>query len=67
VLKLINISRGKVLFSSYMLLMSSFLVFDAKGGKVLGIEAMKIVSNTTKLKILILQVVLVLCPTIGSK
>jgi hypothetical protein len=50
-----------------MLLMSSFLVFDAKGGKVLGIEAMKIVSNTTKLKILILQVVLVLCPTIGSK
>jgi hypothetical protein len=46
VLKLINISRGKVLFSSYLLLMSSFLVFDAKGGEVLGIEAMKIVSNT---------------------
>jgi hypothetical protein len=29
-----------------MLLMSSFLVVDAKGGQVLGTKAMKIISNT---------------------
>jgi hypothetical protein len=46
-----------------MLLMSSFLVVDAKGGEVLGTKAMKIVSNNKHhqiKKILILQVVLVL-------
>jgi hypothetical protein len=34
------------LFGSYMLLMSSFLEVDAKGGEDLGTKAMKIVSNT---------------------
>jgi hypothetical protein len=29
-----------------MLLMSSFLVVDAKGGEVVGTKAMKILSNT---------------------
>jgi hypothetical protein len=33
VLKLVNPLRGQLLFASYMLLMSSFLVFDAKGEK----------------------------------
>jgi diacylglycerol kinase len=57
------------LFTSYMLLMSSFSVVDAKGGEVLGTKAMKIVSNTKhhKIKILILQVVLALWSKIGSK
>jgi hypothetical protein len=62
---LINLLRGQVLFASYMLLMSSFSVVNAKGGEVLGTKAMKIVSNTKlhqikKFKSLILQVVLVL-------
>jgi hypothetical protein len=63
VLKLLNSLRWQVLFASYMLLMSSFLVVDAKGGEVLGTKAMKIVSNNKHhqiKKILILQVVLVL-------
>jgi hypothetical protein len=38
--------RGQVLFASHMLLLSSFLVVDAKGGEVLGTKAMKILSNT---------------------
>jgi hypothetical protein len=33
-----------------MLLMSSFSVVDAKGGEVVGTKAMKMLSNTTKLK-----------------
>jgi hypothetical protein len=33
VLKLINLLRGQVLFASYMLLISSFSVVDAKGEK----------------------------------
>jgi hypothetical protein len=52
--------------------MSSFSVVDAKGGEVLGIKAMKIMSNTKhhQIKILnslIFQVVLVLWSKIGSK
>jgi hypothetical protein len=60
-LKLLNLLRGQVLFASYMLLMSSFSVVDAKGGEVLGTKAMKMISNTKQhqIKILILQVVLV--------
>jgi hypothetical protein len=45
VLQLINLIRGKVLFASYMILVSSFSVVDAKG-EVLGTKAMKIISNT---------------------
>jgi hypothetical protein len=33
VLKLINLLRGQVLFASYMFLMSSFSMVDAKGEK----------------------------------
>jgi hypothetical protein len=33
VLQLIDLLRGQVLFASYMLLMSSFSVIDAKGEK----------------------------------
>jgi hypothetical protein len=47
--------------------MFSFLVVDAKGGKVLGTKAMKKISNTNNLKVLILQVVLVFWSIIGSK
>jgi hypothetical protein len=43
---LINLLWGQVVFVSYMLLMSSFLVDNAKGGEVLGTKAMKVVSNT---------------------
>jgi hypothetical protein len=52
-----------------MLLMSSFSVVYAKGGEVLGTKAMKIISNTNHNKsiFLILQVVSVLWPKIGSK
>jgi hypothetical protein len=53
-----------------MLLMSFFLVVDAKGGEVLGTKAMKLVSNTKHHQIkffLFLQVVLVLWSKIGSK
>jgi hypothetical protein len=46
VLKLINLLRGQVLFASYLLLMSSFSVVDAKGGEVLGTKAMENISNT---------------------
>jgi hypothetical protein len=46
VLKLINLLRGQVLFASYMLLMPSFSVVNAKGGEVLGTKAMEIISNT---------------------
>jgi hypothetical protein len=69
VLKLLNLLRGQVLFASYMLLMSSFSVVDAKGGEVLGTKAMKIVSNTKhhQIKILNLQVVLVFWSKIGSE
>jgi hypothetical protein len=38
--------RGQVLFASYMLLMPSFLVVDAKRGEVVGTKAMKMLSNT---------------------
>jgi hypothetical protein len=41
--QLINLLRRQVLFASYMLLMSSFSVVDAKGGKVLGTKAMNII------------------------
>jgi hypothetical protein len=56
-------------FASYMLLMSSFPVADAKGGEVLGTKAMKTISNTKhhQIKFLILQVVLALWSKIGSK
>jgi hypothetical protein len=60
--QLINLLRGQVLFASYMLLMSSFSMVDAKGGEVLGTKAMNIVSNTKHhqiFKSLIFQVVLV--------
>jgi hypothetical protein len=72
VLQLINLLRGQVLFASYILLMSSFLVVDAKGGEVLGTKSMKIVSNTKhhlikNFKSLIFQVVLVLWSQIGSR
>jgi hypothetical protein len=62
VLKLINLLRGQVVFASYMLLMSSFLVVDSKGGEVLGTKAMEIISNTKhhQFNFFILQVVLVL-------
>jgi hypothetical protein len=52
-----------------MLLVSSFLVVDAKGGEVLGTKAIKIISNTKhhQFKLLILQVVLALWSKIGSK
>jgi hypothetical protein len=46
VLHLINLLKGQVLFASYMLLMSSFSVVDAKGGEVLETKAVKIISNT---------------------
>jgi hypothetical protein len=32
VIQLLNLLRGQVLFASYMLLMSSFSMVDAKGG-----------------------------------
>jgi hypothetical protein len=66
---LLNLLRGQVLFSSYMLLMSSFSVVDAKGGEVLGAKAMKIISNTKhhRIKFFILQMVLDLWSKIGSK
>jgi hypothetical protein len=69
VLQLINLLRRQVLFASYMILMSSFSMVDAKGGEVLGTKAMKMVSNTKhhQIKILILQVVLVFWSKIGSK
>jgi hypothetical protein len=56
--------RGQVLFASYMLLMSSFSVVDAKGGEVVGTKA-----NTKhhQIKKIILQVVLALWSKIGSK
>jgi hypothetical protein len=54
VLHLINLLKGPVLFTSYMLLMSSFSVVDAKGGEVLGTKAMKIISNTKHHQIKIL-------------
>jgi hypothetical protein len=61
--------RGQVLFSSHMLLMSSFLVVDAKEGEVVGTKAMKMLSNTKhhQIKIFILQVVLALWSKKGSK
>jgi hypothetical protein len=46
VLQLINLLRGQVLFASYVLLLSTFSVVDAKGGEDLGTKAMKIISNT---------------------
>jgi hypothetical protein len=63
VLQMINLLRGQALFASYMLLMSSFLVVDAKGGQVLGTKAMENISNIKHYQIknfLILQVALVL-------
>jgi hypothetical protein len=52
-----------------MLLMSSFLVVDAKWGEILGTKEMKKITNTKhhQIKILILQVVLVFWSKIGSK
>jgi hypothetical protein len=38
--------RGQVLFASYMLLMSSFSVFDSKEGEVLGTKTTQNISNT---------------------
>jgi hypothetical protein len=38
--------RGQVLFASYMHLMSSFSVFDSKGGEYLGTKAIQNISNT---------------------
>jgi hypothetical protein len=69
VLQLINLLRGQLLFASYMLLMSSFSVVDAKGGEVLGTKAMEIITFTKyhQIKILILQVVLVFWYKIVSK
>jgi hypothetical protein len=69
VIQLISSLRGQVLFASYMLLMSSFLVVDAKGGEVFGTKAVKLISNTKhhQIKIVILQVVLVFWSKIGSK
>ena len=69
VLQLINLLIGQVLFASYMLLMSSFSVVDAKGREVLETKAMKMISNTKHhhIKILILQVILVLWSKVGSK
>jgi hypothetical protein len=69
VLQLLNLVRGQVLCASYMLLVSSFLVVDAKGGEVLGTKAIKIISNTKhhQFKLLMLQVVLALWSKIGSK
>jgi hypothetical protein len=55
VLKLINLLRGQVLFASYMLLMSSFSVVDAKGGEVSGTKAMEIISNIKHNQIKILN------------
>jgi hypothetical protein len=52
---LINILRGQDLFSSYMLLMSSFSVVDAKGGEVLGTKVMKILSNSKHHQIKVLN------------
>jgi hypothetical protein len=46
VLQLINLLREKVLFASYMLLMSSFSVVGAKGREVLRTKAMENISNT---------------------
>jgi hypothetical protein len=37
--------RGQVLFASYMLLMSSFSMFDSEGGEVLGSKAIQNISN----------------------
>ena len=50
-LQVVNPLEGKFFFASYMLLMSSFLVVDAKGGEVVGTKAMKCYQtpNTTKL------------------
>jgi hypothetical protein len=61
--------RGQVLFASYMLLVSSFSMVDAKGGEVVGTKAMKMLSNTKphQMKIFIFQVVLDLWSKIGSK
>jgi hypothetical protein len=69
VLQSINLLRGQVLFASYMILMSSFSMVDAKGAEVLGTKAMKMISNTKhhQIKILILQAVLVFWSKIGSK
>jgi hypothetical protein len=69
VLKYINLLRGQVLFASYMLLMSSFSVVDAKWGEVLGTKATNMLSNIKhhQIKILILQVVLIFWSKIGSK
>jgi hypothetical protein len=55
VFQLINLLRGQVLFASYMLLMSSFSVVDAKGGEVLGTRAMGNISNTKHHQIKILN------------
>jgi hypothetical protein len=46
VLQLINLLIGQVLFASYMLLMSSFSVVDAKGREVLGNKVMENILNT---------------------
>jgi hypothetical protein len=56
------LDEGKLLFTSYMFLMSSFSVVDAKGGEVVGTKAMKMISNTKhhQIKILLFQVVLVI-------
>jgi hypothetical protein len=43
-LKLINLLRGQILFASYMLLMSSFSVVDAKG------KSFRVQSNENDIK-----------------
>jgi hypothetical protein len=59
----------QVLFASYMLLMYSFSMVDAKGGEVVGTKAMKCYQTPKhhQFKILILQVVLALWSKIGGK
>jgi hypothetical protein len=66
---LINLLWGQVLFASYVLLLSSFSVAEAKGGEVIGTKAMKCYQTpkTTKLKIFIVQVVLAIWSKIGNK
>jgi hypothetical protein len=55
-----------------MFLMSSFVVFDSKGGEVLGTTTIQNISNTKqhpieKFKILSLQMVMVLQSSFGLK
>jgi hypothetical protein len=55
VLKLLNLLSGQVLFASYMFLMSSFSMVDAKGREVLATKEMENISNTKDHQIKILN------------